>query len=540
MSELNRRGLLTRAGLVGAGLVSADFLAGGGTAAAAGKNTAKSAGKCAPAFDTVTVQPGDPRYDSFIRAHNTRFSNRPDQVTIATSSDQVAEALGRAVAAGQEVAVRSGGHCLENFTTYSGVKHLIDLSQMSDVYYDERRQAFAVGPGAIVAPTQNTLFKGWGVTIPSAGCSEVGLGGHILGGGYNFYSRIHGIAVDHLDAVEVVVVGADGQPRTIVATRRQDDPNRALWWAHTGGGGGNFGIVTRYWLRTPGVNSSDPARLLPRGSNQRVRNVQWSWNDLSPQAFRTLVRNFSRWYELNSAPGAKEVQVWASFSASHQAAGVIGLMAGVSKDVPGGEALLDGLFEATAAGAGVSPVADSRYELPWLDRDNWYWGPPGRQKDKTADLKKSYTDEQLDTIYAYLTDDHGDPGAQVNLAALGGRINSVRSDATAYVHRDSILRVYFTPGVWRAEAQDAAYVAWVRKLYRDVYRNTGGVPAPDAANSGAYINYPDVDLADPEWNTSDTPWHGLYYGANYARLQRVKSAYDPRDVFHHALSIRPA
>lgn len=167
-------------------------------------------------------------------------------------------------------------------------------------------------------------------------------------------------------------------------------------------------------------------------------------------------------------------------------------------------------------------------------------GTPGRQKDKTADLKKSYTDEQLDTIYAYLTDDHNDPGAQVNLAALGGRINSVRSDATAYVHRDSILRVYFTPGVWRDEAQDAAYVAWVRKLYRDVYRTTGGVPVPDAANSGAYINYPDVDLADPEWNTSGTPWHGLYYGANYARLQRVKAAYDPRDVFHHALSIRPA
>ncbi|EGX57577.1 putative oxidoreductase [Streptomyces zinciresistens K42] len=537
MSELNRRGLLTRAALTGAGLVTADVIAGGRPAAAA----TPRAGQCAPAFDSVTVQPADSRYESFVRAHNTRFSNRPDQVTVATSAAQVAEALGRAVAAGRQVAVRSGGHCLENFTTYAGVEELIDLSQMADVHYDERMRAFAVGPGAIVAPTQNTLFKGWGVTIPSAGCSEVGLGGHILGGGYNFYSRIHGVAVDHLHAVEVVVAGADGQPRTIVATRRRTDPHRDLWWAHTGGGGGNFGIVTRYWLRTPGVASTDPGDLLPRASNQLVRNVQWSWDNLSPRAFRTLVGNYSRWYERNSAPGAPEVQVWASFSASHQAAGVIGLMAGVSKDVPGGEALLNGLFDATTAGAGVTSVADTRYELAWLDRDNWYWGQSGRQKDKTSDLKKSYTDAQLDTIYGYLTDDSvSNPGAQVNLAGLGGKINSVRSDATAYVHRDSVLRVYFTPGVWRTEADDAAHVGWVRRLYRDVYRDTGGVPVPNAVNAGAYINYPDVDLADPAWNTSGTPWHGLYYGANYARLQRVKSAYDPRDLFRHALSIRPA
>lgn len=538
MSELNRRGLLTRAALAGAGLVAADALVGTRPATAAGRG--KAGGACTPAFDSVTVQPGDSRYESFVRAHNTRFSNRPDQVTIATTSAHVAEALGKAVAAGRQVSVRSGGHCLENFTTWSGVKDLIDLSQMSDVYFDERRRAFAVGPGAIVAPTQNTLFKGWGVTIPSAGCSEVGLGGHILGGGYNFYSRIHGIAVDHLYAVEVVVVGADGQPRIVVATREANDPNRDLWWAHTGGGGGNFGVVTRYWMRTPGVDTADPTKLLPRGSDQRVRTVQWSWDTLSQQSFTTLIRNYCQWYERNSAPGANEVEVWASFSASHVSAGVIGLMAGVSKTVPGGEALLDGLFDAVTAGAGVMAATDSRSELAWIDRDNWFWGPPGRQKDKTSDLRKSYTDEQIATIYRYLHDDSiSNPGAQVNLAALGGKINSVRADATAYVHRDSILRTYFTPGVWRAEADDAAHVAWVRKCYRDVYSRTGGVPVPDAINAGAYINYPDVDLADPEWNTSNTPWHGLYYGANYARLQQVKRTYDPRHVFRHPLSIRP-
>ena len=65
----------------------------------------------------------------------------------------------------------------------------------------------------------------------------------------------------------------------------------------------------------------------------------------------------------------------------------------------------------------------------------------------------------------------------------------------------------------------------------------GGVPVPDANTDGSYINYPDVDLADPAWNTSGVPWHTFYYKDNYPRLQQVKKRYDPRNVFRHALSI---
>jgi len=72
-----------------------------------------------------------------------------------------------------------------------------------------------------------------------------------------------------------------------------------------------------------------------------------------------------------------------------------------------------------------------------------------------------------------------------------------------------------------------------------VYADTGGVPAPGAVNDGSYINYPDIDLADPAWNTSGVPWHTLYYGANYPRLQRIKSRWDPGNTFQHDLSIRP-
>ena len=72
-----------------------------------------------------------------------------------------------------------------------------------------------------------------------------------------------GLAADYLYAVEVVTVDEGGRASSVVATREPSDPNRDLWWAHTGGGGGNFGVVTRYWFRSPDASGEDPASCCP-------------------------------------------------------------------------------------------------------------------------------------------------------------------------------------------------------------------------------------------------------------------------------------
>src|SRR3989449_4353683 len=78
------------------------------------------------------------------------------------------------------------------------------------------------------------------------------------------------------------------------------DPNRDLWWAHTGGGGGNFGVVTRYWFRSPGARGPDPASLLPKAPNSVVAfRAAWRWEDIDEAAFARLVRNFGNWCERN-------------------------------------------------------------------------------------------------------------------------------------------------------------------------------------------------------------------------------------------------
>ena len=110
----------------------------------------------------------------------------------------------------------------------------------------------------------------------------VGAEGHFSGGGVGFLSCLHGLSINHLYGVEVVVGDAHGRARAVVATRNHDDPNRDLWRAHTGGGGGNFGIVTRYLFRSPGVRGSDPAKLLPTPPAEvLVTAVSWPWAQMT-------------------------------------------------------------------------------------------------------------------------------------------------------------------------------------------------------------------------------------------------------------------
>ena len=94
--------------------------------------------------------------------------------------------------------------------------------------------------------------------------------------------------------------------------------------------------------------------------------------------------------------------------------------------------------------------------------------------------------------------------------------------ATAYPHRDSSISTSYATG-WARPEDEARRLAWLRNFYRDVCSETGGVPVAGEIANGATINHPDVDLADPEWNTSGVPWHTLYFRNTYARLQRANA-----------------
>lgn len=491
----------------------------------------------------ATITRADPRYESVRRGYNQRFEADVDYVCVPVDTAQVVQAVNRAVAEGHRITVRSGGHGFEgSASTTGGV--LIDLSEMNTVSFDQQRRAFTLQPGATVGEVYRQMYKTWGVTLPIGEGTEVGIGGHLVGGGFGPLSRRLGSAVDYLCAVEVVVVNEDGRAEAVVATDHPDDPHHDLWWAHTGAGGGNFGIVTRYWLRTPGVTSTNPAELLPKAPTRwRTGMVAWSWESMSEQDFVRLVSNVGNWFEHNSRPGSPGANIMAFFYATHRSGSVISVGAMVDDDLPNAEGLINDYFDAAADGLSVEPVMRNAEDvMPWLYFMSFpNRGEPGgmtvrRFKLKAAYLRKGYTAEQIATAYRHLATDD-ERSLHMILIGYGGQVNVVPADATAIAQRDSILKAAWLAS-WSSESEDELRIRHIREVYRDVYRDTGGVPVPNDRNDGSYINYPDRDLADPDWNTSGVPWQTLYYKDNYPRLQRVKQRYDPRNEFRHALSIQ--
>jgi aclacinomycin oxidase len=495
--------------------------------------------------DSVRLDPEDPRYHAVLeKRFNKRFQAHPDYIRLVGDTGQVIAALEEAVREGRRLVVTSGGHCLEGFVSDPDARVVIDVSPMKRVYYDAHRRAVAVEAGATVGETFRALFEQWGVVVPLGEHPAIGMGGHVVGGAFGFLCRQLGLAADYLFAVEVVIVDKAGRAHAVVATRETSDPNRDLWWAHTGGGGGNFGVVTRYWFRSPGAAGQDPAALLPRAPDSVTTfKVEWSWNDVDRQSFLRLLENHGVWCERNGGAESAFASLWTLLEIHRKQFGKI-IVRGVSTAGAAAGSLVDdhlaALSEGLAPAEGRELATTSWLEFALNPLPELFAAPPGGVSVKVKDalLKRRFTDRQISVAYDYLTRADCDVmGGMLGLATYGGRINTVASDVTASAQREAILDIACTTG-WLDPEEEATNLAWVRGFYRGLFAESGGVPVPGEAYDGAFINHPDTDLADPTLNTSGVPWHALYYQANYPRLQRVKARWDPRNVFRHALSVR--
>jgi aclacinomycin oxidase len=494
--------------------------------------------------ESTRIGADDPRYRAVVaKQFNKRFNAAPDYVRLVRSTDEVVSAVQDAVTERRRLVVTSGGHCLEGFVSDPAVRVILDVSPMKGVAFDVERGAIAVEAGATVGETFRALFDAWGVVVPLGEYPGIGMGGHVAGGAFGFLCRQLGLAADYLYGVEVVTVDAAGRARAVVATREATDPHRDLWWAFTGAGGGNLGVVTRYWFRSPGASGDDPAKLLPRApASITTFRAEWSWTDIDQPRFRRLLRNHGAWSEQTSAPDSPFASLWSLLLVHRKQLGKI-FIRGLSTSAAGAQ--IDEFLAAVCDGVGT-PGAVDRATMPWLDfalnpfPDLFAPPPPGGVSTKVKDalLRRRFDDRQIDVAYDYLTrDDFDVMGGALGFATYGGQVNAVPEGATASAQRDAILDMACNAG-WLDPKDEAANLGWVRGFYRELFADSGGVPVPGDAYAGAFINHPDTDLADPSLNTSGVPWHRLYFRDGYPRLQRIKARWDPGDVFRHALSIR--
>jgi aclacinomycin oxidase len=490
------------------------------------------------------ITPDDIRYsDLASKRFNKRFTGKPEYIRLPTSTNEVIAAVQEAVSSKRRPVVRSGGHCLEGFVSDPTVQVLIDVSLMTGVYYDTEKRAFAVEAGVTVGEMYRRLFLGWGVVLPAGEHPGIGMGGHVLGGAFGFLCREYGLAADYLYGIELVTVDASGKAYSVIATREITDPNRELWWAHTGGGGGNFGIVTRYWLRSPDADGSDPYSALPKApASITTFRIGWEWKDFDEASFSRLVQSFGAWSLEHSRADSPYTQLFSILFLNHRNLGKLeikGLCTGENANQLIDEYLVE------VAGAVRVTYTQQIEKTPWLQ---FALNPfpelfqPGfdnvQAKVKDAFFRRPFTDSQIATAYKYLTADLP-IGGGLGMATYGGKVNTVLPDATASAQRDCIMDVACNTG-WIDPAGAAPSMDWVRNFYKDLFPGSGGVPVPNEQTDGAMINHPDADLATDEWNQSNVPWYTLYYKENYPRLQHVKATWDPLNIFYHALSIQAA
>ncbi|TDD80885.1 FAD-binding oxidoreductase [Actinomadura darangshiensis] len=503
-----------------------------------------------------TVRHGDKRYPALSRGFNQRWIATPEYVRLVRSPEDARASLEAAVRETpknpdrKRITVRSGGHCYEDFVCGTDVRVILDVSPMCDMYHDSDMDAYCVEAGAGNWHGYSHLYPMSGKALPGGSCYSVGLGGHITGGGYGLLSRQFGLTVDYLYAVEVAVVKPDRSVELVVAKRDDPDPDlKRLWWAHTGGGGGNFGLITRFWFR----DLPEPPSMV------MLAGLAWDWKHFTKDDFTSLLTAFGTYFRDNQDPSTAAGKLFAMLVLNHFSNGQIGLLAQVDIDDPGGRAAMKEFIEKVDGGIGPKAtamrtsmgerptVAQAQIprDMPWLTATQALDSSGEDQcgKYKSAYISKPFDAAQMDAMWVGLNE-NGHPGysnkqSVIQIDSYGGAINRPPRD-TAARQRGSIMKMQYQVYWTKNDQKEADYLAWIRDTYKATFAKTGGVPVVGGDNTdGCYINYPDVDLNDTEkWNRSTQKWWTLYYKDAYSTLQQVKKRWDPLNVFHSTQSVR--
>lgn len=513
-------------------------------------------------FNTVSRQ--DPRYEALEKGNNRRWpaseSDSVSRIEICQSPAEVAEALQKAVSAGLRPTIRSGGHCYEDFVNNNPGGVLIDVSMLNDMDASGSGHAYKLGPGTRLGDAYTRLYKEHDVTMPGGSCYGVCAGGHISGGGYGVLSRLHGLTVDWLSAVDILTVDSSGK---VIQRRVNKDKDPDLFRACRGAGGNNFGVITAYYFDK-----------LPTAPKQ-VANIgmSFAWDDMTPERFETILTTYGHYLETRG----KDPDTWGMFTflgLSHRQSGRIGISAqfcnpdGTCNDLGPLKEFVE-IFKPCkplaaepqymehrhSPQAGNAPLHKGSDGTPepctdaHMSLGSWYEatvrggvGGGTRAKYKSCYMKRTFTSAEARTIYKHLTKEI--PGVELSgilaVDSYGGAVNRPElAGVTSIPQRASVMKLQFQT-YWQNPADDDVRLKWMHDFYSDLYSGPDvddqhkGTPYWNQQYEGCYINYPDADmLAYPFWPQ-------LYYGDQglYPFLQGVKKRYDPNNIFHFSMSVR--
>jgi FAD/FMN-containing dehydrogenase len=446
----------------------------------------------------VTV-PGDPGYADVRGAFNAMHPDTPAVVATCMDTADVVAAVRFARGAGLPITVRGGGHSVAGLsTTDRGI--LIDLAPMRGVVMDPERKLAHVQGGALWADVDHEA-QAYGLTTPGGVVSDTGVAGLALGGGYGWLRRKYGLSCDHL--VEAQVVGPDGEVRTASAEQNPD-----LLWALRGGGG-NFGIVTAFTfgLVPVGPTVAFAACFYPIEELPDVMRRWRAYVSRAPDEVTSVIVSitFPANPEMPEAVHDRPVAIVGGVYAGDAAEGLDEMQP--LREL--GTVLFDmsGPTPFTAVQTGFDPLFPRKTLRT-------YW---------KSQYVEELTDAAIDTIAA-LARDRPAPLTLLNTFHMGGAINAVDAEATAFAERSASFMVSID-GMWHEASDDERCIAWVRSAFDAITTHgTGGV----------YLNFTGIADESIDANVESA------FGRNLRRLAQVKAKYDPENVFARNNNIAPS
>ena len=436
------------------------------------------------------IGPDDPDYDESRAVFYGGIDKRPEVIVRVANDADVSTVIALARETGLELAVRSGGHSVPGHSVSEG-GIVLDLADLRAIDVDAGDRTAWVETGLTAVEVANAAAA-HGLAIGFGDTGSVGIGGITLGGGVGYLARKFGLTIDDLLAADVVT--ADGEIHRVDAETEPD-----LFWSIRGGGG-NFGVATRFRFRLHELPGVVGGMLFLPATTDTIAGFIEAAED-APEELSTIAN-------VMPAPPMPFVP-----EEQHGKPVIFGLMCYAGDEAGGERALAP--FRALA-----EPIADMVKPIPYPE----IYPPDEGEYHPIATGHTMFVDTigraEAGTILETLATSTAMMGV-AQLRVLGGAVARVPADATAFAHRKNRIMVNVAAVYERLEER-ATHEPWVR----------GFAAALHQGDDAAYVNF----LADE----GEDRIRAAYPGGTWERLRRIKARYDPTNLFRLNQNIPPA
>ncbi len=427
----------------------------------------------------------DAGYDKGRHLWNALHDKRPEAIVRCQGAADIVAAVNFARVRALPVAVRGGGHNVSGSGSCDfGIQ--LDMSQMKDIAIDAAGRTARVEPGVTWGEFDQAA-QAFGLATTGGICSQAGVAGVTLGGGFGWLMRKYGLALDNLLALDVVT--ADGQLR-----RASADDNPDLFFGLRGSQS-NLGIVTALEFRLHPVGPMVLAGMVLHPLD-RAKEVL-------------------RFYRHLTSEAPEELAVWAALLKSPDGHPMVALVACYLGPMEEAEKVIEPLRTFGP------PAMDMLQAMPYVSAQSMIDQsfPQGRYNHWKSSLLNELSDGAIDALVEGFRGAVS-PYSSVLIEHLGGAMGRVPPEATAFPHRSAAYDVVIMP-MWTNADESDAHIGWADSLWRAIQPFSSG---------GVYVNY----LGDEGEDRVQAA-----YGINFPRLVKLKQQYDPTNLFRCNQNLRP-